>query len=184
MIEATQGKLEEAQFFYQHLVRERRPKTLMWDPKAFRFYFSAFIQAASSVVWVLHKEEKDKWEAWKPGWEQKLTTEELRLMKLTRELRNLEVKERGANPVVEWEEVPIYELLTGIDIDLERQHPAYGLHVFAPPGTPSPKTRRPAYYFEHEDGKEEVTALCARYLVFLEKMVNDFCAASHPASPT
>ena len=30
---------------------------------------------------------------------------------------------------------------------------------------------------------KEVTALCKRYLEFLEKMVNEFCADNQPASP-
>jgi hypothetical protein len=54
------------------------------------------------------------------------------------------------------------------------------MHVFAPPGTPSPKTFRPAYYFEDKGGKEEVTALCKRYLEFLDKVLNDFCADNQP----
>jgi hypothetical protein len=29
-------------------------------------------------------------------------------------------------------------------------------------------------YFEDEEGREEVTALCERYLKFLEKMLSDF----------
>jgi hypothetical protein len=39
---------------------------------------------------------------------------------------------------------------------------------------------RPTYYFEQEDGKEEVTALCKRYLDFLDKVLNDFCANNQP----
>ena len=56
------------------------------------------------------------------------------------------------------------------DVEPWRQHPAYGGHIFAPPGVPPPKTFRQAYYFEDKDGKEEVTALCQRYLDFLDKM--------------
>jgi hypothetical protein len=38
-----------------------------------------------------------------------------------------------------------------------------------------PSTLRHAYYLTDEEGKEEITALCQRYLNFLEKMVKDFC---------
>jgi len=50
---------------------------------------------------------------------------------LTNELRLDEAKRGGANALVEWEEVALHELLALTDFDLERQHPAYGTHVFA-----------------------------------------------------
>jgi hypothetical protein len=56
MIEATRRKLDEARFFYGHLVKERE-RSLRFDPREFRFYFSAFIQAARSVTWTLGNEE-------------------------------------------------------------------------------------------------------------------------------
>jgi hypothetical protein len=46
MIEATRRKLDEARFFYGHLFNERR-KT--FGHKAFRYYFSAFIQDLCDV---------------------------------------------------------------------------------------------------------------------------------------
>jgi hypothetical protein len=75
MIVATRRKLGEARFFYGHLVNERR-KTSMYDPAAFRYYFSAFIQAARSVTWTLGNEEPEKWEAWEPKWKAKRSKEE------------------------------------------------------------------------------------------------------------
>jgi hypothetical protein len=184
MIEATRRKLGEARFFYQHLVNERQQKTLRHNPDAFRYYFSAFISAARSVLLVLHAEEKDKWVAWEPKWRGKRSDEEEKLIKLTSKLRNLEVKYTGANPTVELEEVALDELLSANFGD--RQHPAYRVQLFnlsAMPGVSPPKTTRPAHYFEDKDGKEEVTALCQRYLEFLEKVVNDYCSDNYPASP-
>ena len=35
---------------------------------------------------------------------------------------------------------------------------------------------QPVHYFENKDGKQEITALCRRYLEVLEKVVKDFCA--------
>jgi len=74
MIEATQRKLREAQFFYGRLVDS---KDLMGpdrnEPDAFSFYLSAFMSAARSVPWVLQCEEKEKYEAWKPKWEEQLS---------------------------------------------------------------------------------------------------------------
>jgi hypothetical protein len=180
MIEATRRKQGEARFFYGHLVKERQ-QTTRHDPAAFRYYFSAFIQAARNVLWVLHHEEKEKWEAWKPGWESTLTQEEQKLLKFTNELRLDEVKRGGANPTVELEEVAFHELLSA-NFNQRSWHPAYyQQHVRRLPGVPPSTASRPAYYFEHDDGKQEVTALCQRYLEFLEKTLKDFCADHPPA---
>jgi hypothetical protein len=182
MIERTRRKVDEAKFFYEHLVR--RQGRLVNDPRAFQFYFSAFIQAARSVTWALDNEETEKWKAWEPKWKSTLTAEELKLLKVTNELRLDEAKRGGSNPSVELEEVAVRELVLSLDFDLERQHPAHGMHRRSPmPGLSQPKAFRAAHYFEDEDGKEEVTALCKRYLDFLDKMLNDFCADNQPTSP-
>jgi hypothetical protein len=82
------------------------------------------------------------------------------------------------DPIVEWEEIAITGLLSG-SFDLERQHPAYGMHRSSNPGFPPPtaKTMRPAFYLEDENGKATVTAKCREYLDYLEKMVREFQAA-------
>jgi len=153
------------------------------DPRAFRYYFSAFIQAARSVTWRLGNEEPEKWKDWEPKWRANRSQEEQRLLDFTNDLRTDEVHRGGTEPSVELEEVAVRELILSPDFDLERQHPAYGMHVSASLGLPQPKVFRAAHYFEHEDGKEEVTALCKRYLDFLDKMLNDFCADNQPAPP-
>lgn len=184
MIEATRRKLGEARFFYGHLVKERQH--FMHDPAAFRYYFSAFIQAARSVTWRLGNEEPEKWKEWRPKWERTLSAEDKKLMAFTNTLRTAEVKHRGTDPSVELGEVTFHELLRSEGVEPWKQHPAYAVQLFnqsAMPGVPSPTVFRPSYYFEQEDGKQEVTALCQRYLVFLEKMLNDFCADNQPASP-
>jgi hypothetical protein len=106
MIERTRRKLDEARFFYGHLVNERR-KTFRHDPLAFRYYFSAFIQAARDVLRRAHYEEKGKWEAWEPKWRAKRSEEEQKLLDLTNELRINEVHRGGVDPIVEEEEVAI-----------------------------------------------------------------------------
>jgi hypothetical protein len=186
MIERTRTKLDEARFFYRLLVNER-PQTMKafgHDPRAFRYYFSAFIQAARSVTWTLGNEEPENWKAWKPTWEASRSPEEQRLLDLTNDLRTDEVHRGGTDPSVELEEVALQELLRSVDFDLERQHPAHGIHRrSAILGVPQPKVFRQTYYFEDEVGKEEVTALCKRYLDFLDKMLNDFCTDNQRASP-
>jgi hypothetical protein len=103
MLEATRRKLGEARFFYQHLINEN-PMARRHDPAAFRYYFSAFIQAARNVTWVLHNEEKERWEAWEPKWRAKRSAEEQKLLDLTNKLRIDEVKRGGTKQTVELEE--------------------------------------------------------------------------------
>jgi len=81
MIERTQRRLRQAQFFYQHLLNPRT--STKGDPEAFGFYFSAFIQSARSVTWTLKNEETEKWKAWKQKWEPKQSEEEKKLLKIT-----------------------------------------------------------------------------------------------------
>jgi hypothetical protein len=111
MIEATRRKLDEARFFYGHLVKERKRRTFTHTPREFRFYFSAFIQAARSVTWTLRNEEPEKWKAWEPKWKATRNNEEQKLLDLTNELRLDEAKRGGANALVEWEEVALHGLL-------------------------------------------------------------------------
>jgi hypothetical protein len=80
MLEKTQKKLSEAQFFYRQLVKEaRRPS--MNEPGAFGYYFSGFLSAARSVPWRMQNEEAEKYAVWRPKWEHKLTAEEHKLLK-------------------------------------------------------------------------------------------------------
>jgi hypothetical protein len=186
MIGATRRRLRQARFFHGHLVNQHNRRTGLHDPEAFLFYFSAFIQAARSVTWTLGKEENEKWKAWEPKWRASRTEEEQKLLDLTNNLRRDEVHRGGANPIVGLEEVALHELLSA-NLDVEAW-PIANLvtrtHSRRFPGVPPSTASRPAYHFEHEDGKEEVTALCARYLELLEKMINDYCADNYPASPT
>ena len=172
MIEEPRRKLREARFFHQNLMNLRHGKSPTYEPEAFGFYFSAFISAARSVLWVLHHEEETKWEAWKPGWEATLNDEERKFLSFTNQLRIAEVHLSGAETIVEWEEV---DELLGRNLDLERQHPAYGMHHSSQPGfSVTAKVMRRAYYLEQEDIKEEVTVIGERYLNFLENVIEGF----------
>jgi hypothetical protein len=73
MLKATHDQLGEARFFYQHLLTSGSSYSVRHNPREFRYYFSAFIQAARSVLWVAHHEEKEKWKAWEPGWKNRIT---------------------------------------------------------------------------------------------------------------
>jgi hypothetical protein len=172
VIEATQRLLRGAQFFYRHLVEERvRPSTN--EPEAFRHYFNAFINAARSITWTMQSEEKEKYDAWKPKWDEQLTSGQRKLEKLTNDLRIAEAKQGGADFIVEFEEVALSELLRNVEIQMGR--PAYLMVEEAgPPGMPPAKTFRPSYYLESDDGKSEVTAVCKQYLDHVEKLVQDY----------
>ena len=132
MIEATQGKLREAQFFLGHLVNEGQ-ELLCNEPQAFGFYLSAFLSAARSVTFALQYEEKAKYDEWFPQWFGSLSGEDQNLARFLKDQRNYVQKRGGADVAVVWEYVPVTQVRT------ERPtHPAYGFHWFGPPGTPPP----------------------------------------------
>jgi hypothetical protein len=128
----------------------------------------------------LGNEEPEKWEAWKPKWESTLSDQDKKLLAFANKLRLDVAKRGGADPVMVLEEVELHELVNAnLDVD-PWPIAAYPHHRRTLPGVPPSIAFRPAYYFEQEGGKEEVTALCARYLEFLEKMLTDFCADNQP----
>jgi hypothetical protein len=171
MIERTQRRLRQARFFYQHLVKQQAKG----DPETFKFYFSAFILSARTVTWTIGNEETEKWKAWKPKWADKRSPEEKKLLKIATDLRNAEEKQGGADLTMELEEIAVEALLDAIP-------PRRGVnasHIRAlrrqSRGT-SVRLTQPVHYFEDKDGKQEITALCRRYLEVLDKVIKDFCA--------
>src|SRR5262245_11042618 len=177
-MEKTHRKLDEARFFYRHLVEERK-RDFIKEPEAFGYYFSACIQAARNVLWALGNEEPEKWEAWKPKWEATLTDEEVAFLDFTNERRIDEVHRGGAEKIVEWENVAFDELLPQA---IARMSPyQYGRRDSSNFGVPMTAFRsRRVFYLQSPGGKEEVTKLCERYLDFLEKTLQEFMAAHSP----
>jgi hypothetical protein len=168
MIKATQRKLREARFFYQHLATERGHRNA--NPEGFRFYFSAFIGAARSVTWVMRSEEPEKYAAWEPRWKAQLSPEDQKLEKLTNDMRLDEVKRLGADVFAEVEVIDVIEIFEEA-----------GFKIAGNPATTGLKTSRPRLFFEHAEGKTDLAALCKRYLSYLERKVDSFLAA-HAAS--
>jgi hypothetical protein len=152
MIEATQRKLGEAQFFYQHLVNAHQQHR----SEQFRYYFSAFLSAAISVPDALSYEGKKKYRTWKPKWVKQLTPEERKLEKFMYRLRVAEVQ-LFRNFVQLGRPTCLMEGQSG------------------PVGIPSLKA--PAFYLEHEGEQNQVTAICRQHLDYLEKMVAAFLKA-------
>jgi len=168
MIGRTQRRLKQSRFFYQHLVNQQAKG----DPEAFRFYFSAFILSARTVTWTLGNEQPDKWKAWEPKWAANRSEEERKLLKIAADLRNVEVKEGGANLPMELEEVVIDAFVETSRV--EASNPMGGISAWGQ--VRKQKVNRLIHYFEDEDGKQEVTALCQRYLDVLENVIREFCA--------
>jgi hypothetical protein len=175
MIEATQRKIREARFFYQRLVDERQRRVVN-EPEAFRFYFSAFLSAATSVPEALSHEGKKKYRAWAPEWDKQLTPEERKLEQFAYRLRVAEVHLSGTDLIVEREEIAVHELLNeNVDRDVWRT--LYAQRGSGPLGRETGTTFRPDYYLEDEAGKAQAIAICKQHLDYLEKLVTDFLKA-------
>jgi hypothetical protein len=169
MIEAAQRKLREAKFFYQHLANERY-RGHDADPEEFRFYFSAFIGAARSVTWIMQKEERDRYAAWEPRWKAQLSPEDQKLEKLTNRLRVDEVKHLGADISATVEEMSAGELMEEMGGQAAFLDSLY-------PGASKLKSSRPRFFFENDDGRADLLALCKQYLSYLESKVHSFLVA-------
>jgi hypothetical protein len=173
MIENTQRRLRESQFFYRRLLEESRPRMLANEPEALGFYLNALINAARSVPWTLQCEEREKYDAWLPSWEDKLKlrADDRKLLKFTNMQRIAIVKRGGAVTKSEVMTMPIAELRRE-----SRDHPAYGLYIYGMPGTvsPQPSIEWTSLYFEFDGEKIGVMEICERYLDYLERLVQSF----------
>jgi len=156
------------------------------EPGAFMYFYSAFIQAARNVTWVMGNEEEVKYKAWKPMWEKQLRSpEDKALEDATNELRLDEVKRGGAEVRMDWEEMSVAEIIA---LDHERSsyrgwHPAYEMRTSSPPGVPrdQPKRMRASPVVVTKVGEVKFEAkmieLGKTYIEYLEKKVAAFEAA-------
>jgi hypothetical protein len=169
MIEATQDRLDEARFFLDKLRerKKRQQQLFQTEPKEFRYNVHAFLSAARGVRWTLQKEEPEKYKAWTDTWSAKDTDADKQLLQLMNEQRIAVIHRKGA------ETTPVAEKVT----IREGEHPVYGVHYFAPPGTDPPWTILDIHHFEYNGKKEEVVATCERYVDYLDRMLKDFIAA-------
>lgn len=174
MIEATQRKLREAQFFLDQLVREGG-SPVRKEPETFSYYLSALLSAARSITFALQYEEKDKYDAWFPTWLANRTEKEQSLLNLLKNQRNYEQKRGGADVAVAWDYVPLTRMLPG-----GAGQPTYGFNWFAPPGTPPPLFGVPVYSFKSTGDEQEVTKTCREYVDMLAELVRDFIDAHKP----
>ena len=153
MRERTTTKLRETKFFFQRLIHES-DKDAPSEPEAFLFYLNAFLTAGESVRCFL--EEDYGYERRKAG----------RVFEFMNEQRRIVVHREGTPDVeLTWVHVP----LTRARAD----HPAFGHHFFAPPGTPLPTVGKRSYAFRIGDKEVSVIQFCREYLEALERVVEE-----------
>ena len=166
MIEATQRKIHEAQFFLRRLNSERE-QLFESEPGAFRHYLSAFLSAGESVRYLLQNIDKKKYDECLSRLPEDTDRDLLTFMNGQ---RRKEVHSEGAETTAELELIP--------DIELSRAslssrgHPAYGVHFFGPPGIRAAQIHRPVHYFAGDE--TDLIAKCALYLGLLEKLLREF----------
>lgn len=211
----TLDKLEEARFFLWHLreenaKREHGPGSVQW-PRAFRFYLSAFLNAAYSVLEYLKREAKTelkrgatnkgqakrRYDEWLEGWEAALPPDERQIWDHMEEQRGAETHWERAKTVIETKAV------TYRTPGEHRGHPAYyGTFFFGFPGDfgaalaeEKRKLGLPpwatvwweaqVHHFEIEGERQDVVRTCERYMKLLEKLVSDFGGSGLlPRSPS
>ena len=94
-IPATERKLAEARHFFERLL-DTANRVGAAERAMERYNLSAFLNAASSIRWVLQKEAKAEYDAWQPEWFAGLTDSDRQLLKTMTQQRNLETKQDGA----------------------------------------------------------------------------------------
>ena len=162
-------KLEQARFFLNHLNQEEL-KTVRPEPQAFRFYLSAFLTPAYSVMYLLNDGAKDVLQQQRA----KLPLEDRELLNDLWGQRDLEVHGGGAEVITKEKAIPA-EQVPGVQVfgppvvlneDLRRANLEAGL----PPGTLA-SVRVLERYFEFNGDHLRTIHLCDRLLRLLENLV-------------
>ena len=168
MIEATQKKLKEAQFFMAQL--ERELSSSGHNPsEAVEFYFSAFLSAARSVTFVLEAEEPSKYREWSPVWRQSRSENERRLLSRFTDARNRALKCETPKVAEDHLASSLFNSYDNVPIGVrmlweEEDFQPLGFRVLRCRLTP-------------DDVEEEVVPLCREYAALLSHLVSDFMEA-------
>ena len=162
----TDRKLREAGYFLRCVCDKAAAP--VGNPEEVLHLLSAFLSAGRSVTFVLQAEAKDEYDAWFPGWQGGLSSEEQRLLGAMNRHRVSELHRTGADVRAELRYVPITEIRTK-----DRRHPAYGFRWFGPPGTPAPTIGQVDHFVELVEGPEPVAESCRRFLL-LQRLVREF----------
>jgi hypothetical protein len=165
MIEKTKARLDEARSLLRKLQGERSKQVQHARPTASPEFFSlldAFMTTSRTVIWVLHSEEREKYDAWKSSPDATLSGDEGQVFKHIVEMRN-SIEKRGHQGIVaRTERVTIPE----------NPDPFHGSQYFGLPEWGRPTTMIEVYYVEGTD--REVLSICEQYLAILTKLVDDF----------
>jgi hypothetical protein len=165
MIEATQKKLREAQFFFR-LLQASSDEIVRNEPEAFEYYLSAFLSAARSVTFSLQAEERQRYDLWFQSWtENNLTPEDRAIWGFLKDQRNSSQKTGRVDTSSDVTFIPIHEI---------RSPQRQSFSWFGPPGTPPPSIGVPVYDFDIDGENKNVVDTCRRYLQGITKMVADF----------
>jgi hypothetical protein len=170
MLEAAQRKLVEAQFFYRRLVTERDGRLVESEAGAFRHYLSAFLSAGESVRYVLQNADDQKYTNLFGQFPKDTDGELLKFMNLQ---RGEEIHGQGLGLTAKLEPVPPIVLIRSNQT--AGGHPAYGMHVFGPPGSQVHPMRSVLYFTGDE---EDLIDKCTKYLRLLERLVQEFIQGS------
>lgn len=175
-------KLREAKFFLDHLKTENK-KSVRNDPEAFKYYLSAFLNAAYSVKQVLPTEthiKGERFNGWCKEWRQNLSSNDKKLIDFFEApetgQRGMEVHKLGAETLRKEKAV--------------RAESLPGFEVFGPPaffyGEANVQAAREAgvpgaqawVYMQEtvfkRDGEPPVIQTCEGYVVLLERLLHDF----------
>ncbi len=175
MLEITQEKLREAAFFLRRLT-EASHMLVGEEAEAFPYYLSAFLSAGRSVTFALQAEEKDRYDAWFPGWAGRQTKEAQDLFEFMKGQRNVVLKRGRADVTYSLQFVPIVKAHPA-----ERRQ-ALALQWFGPLGVLPPAIGRRVRHFQLSGTPSEVSQTCTRYLELLESLVADFLGAHDSAA--
>lgn len=155
-------KLREAEFFLSHMMQPARSTLL--DREDFEFHLSAFLSAARSVT---SSFENKKYRAWWHQWKAGRKVADLQLLNQMTRQRDIEVHEKGADVVHQFEDVPLTKIETPSAL-----HAAYAPSFGEPWGVPQVSLK--VYYFTLAGASVNVIETCQRYVGLLQLAVAEF----------
>jgi hypothetical protein len=162
-------KIAEAHFFLGKLIQQE-PR-ILGDKEPFDYYLSAFLNAARTVDYQLHREQGTIYKPWRGVWDARLTSDQRGLMKFIDHDRNIEVHDSGSSRNVGQE---------GVKFGIGTHQVDGGIvTISGPPGMEPAVAYRLTYSFTIDGTEQKVTDACAAHLALLQRMVVEFETA-HP----
>jgi hypothetical protein len=172
MIERTQKKLQEVEFFLRHLEKV----TASDLPDAAEFYLSAFLSAARSVTFVLKSEYEAGYQQWFDAWRASLTQSERQLLGRFTDARNRALKRE--TPTVTDDpsgraaqaRLPPELIFFFFDENSDDAERIYGPRLLKSRMSPN-------------EAAEELIPICREYASLLSRLIADFLSAMDGIQP-